>query len=142
MVPILAHFTARAPRRRILAQWVPVSQRTWRLLRTRGRTWVADLLVDEDAQDLADLAALLEARGFVVVRCRTHEQAMRAIRNELFDLAIVDQGSAAFEGRIVARCLSQFLPYTVFLVTARFADMKCYMEALKLGAEDYIQTHF
>jgi ActR/RegA family two-component response regulator len=96
------------------------------------------LLVDEDAQDLADLAALFEARGFIVVRCRAYEEAMRAIRNELFDFAIVDQGSPAFEGRIVVRCLNQFLPYTVFLVTARCADIKCYLEALKLGAEDYI----
>jgi DNA-binding NtrC family response regulator len=96
------------------------------------------LLVDEDVQDLSNHAKLIEAEGFEAVKCGSYEAAIRSIEKEDFDLAMVDQGSPAFEGLVVLRYLKRFNCSTPFVVLARFADMKCYLQALELGAVDYL----
>ena len=96
------------------------------------------LVVDEDVEDLSNHAKLLEAEGFEAVKCGSYEAAIRSIEKEDFDLAMVDQGSPAFEGRVVLRYLKRFNCSTPFVVLARFADMKCYLQALELGAVDYL----
>jgi DNA-binding NtrC family response regulator len=96
------------------------------------------LVVDEDVRDLSNHAILLEADGFEVVKCDSYETAIRSIEKEDLDLALVDQGSPAFECGVVLRYLRRFNPSTPFVVSARFADMKCYLQALELGAVDYL----
>ena len=96
------------------------------------------LVVDENVQDLSNHAKLLEAEGFEAVKFGSYEAAIRSIEKEDFDLAIVDQGSPAFEGRVVVRYLKRFSRFTPFVVLARFADMTCYLQALELGAVDYL----
>lgn len=97
------------------------------------------LVVDEDVQDLSNHAILLEAEGFEAIKCGSYEAAIRSIEKEDFELALVDQGSPAFECRVVLRYLKRFnRRSTPFVVLARFADMKCYLQALELGAVDYL----
>ena len=96
------------------------------------------LVVDEDARDLAYHAVLLEAQGFDVTRCRFYADAVRLIERELFDLVVVEQGTAAFEGRIVMKFLQRFMPYTPCVVVTRHVDNRCHSEALELGATEYL----
>jgi DNA-binding NtrC family response regulator len=97
------------------------------------------LVVDGDLHALELHAAPFEAQGFEVHKCASCETALRSVEREDFDLALIDQGSSAFEGRRVIRHLIRYNPGTPFVVLARLADIQCYFEAMELGAMNYLQ---
>lgn len=97
------------------------------------------LLVDDDTQDLGYHAALFEAKGLAVFQCRLYETAIRSIKRETFDLVVVDQGSPAFEGRLVLRYLRQWQQFTPCVVVTRDTNTNCYLRALEFGAADYLR---
>jgi DNA-binding response OmpR family regulator len=97
------------------------------------------LIVDANLQDLSRNTDTFEACGFEVHKCTSYETAMRAIEREDFDLALVDQGSAFFEGRRVIRHLVRYSSCTPFVVLAFPKNPKCYEQALELGAVEYLE---
>lgn len=97
------------------------------------------LIVDEDLEDLTRNTKPFEAHGFEVHKCASYDTAMRSIEREDFDLALVDQGSALFEGRRVIRHLVRYNSRTPFIVLAFRNDLKCYQQALELGAVEYLE---
>jgi DNA-binding NtrC family response regulator len=97
------------------------------------------LIYDQDNGDLNWHAEPFEAHGFEVHKCMSVEAAMRCIEREDFDFALVDQGSAAFEGLRVLRHLVRYNLRTPFVVMARSRDVLCCQQALALGAMDYLE---
>jgi two-component system OmpR family response regulator len=97
------------------------------------------LIFDEDLQDLTRHATPFEDQGFEVHKCASLEAALRAIERENFQLALVDQGFPTREGFRVVRHLIRYSPYTPFLMLTRHNDMKAYLEALDMGAADYLE---
>lgn len=97
------------------------------------------LIFDQDIEDLTRHAEPFEAHGCEVHKCMSVETAMRCIEREEFDFALVDQGSAAFEGLRVMRHLVRYNLRTPFVVVARCKDMLCHQQALALGATDYLE---
>ncbi|MBZ5698484.1 MAG: response regulator [Acidobacteriia bacterium] len=97
------------------------------------------LIFDEDNKDLARHAEPFEAHGFEVHKCMSVETAMRCVEREEFDLALVDQGTLAFEGLRVIKHLVRYNSRTPFLVVARCKDTLCHQQALALGAMDYLE---
>jgi FixJ family two-component response regulator len=64
---------------------------------------------------------------------------MCCLGSEVFDIVVVSQGSRRFEGRCVverAIAMDRRLPV---VVVARALDMPCYLEAMQLGAVDYLE---
>src|ERR1700737_5298800 len=102
------------------------------------RLMALDLLViDENSNDLKYYAELFETEGLRVFRCDSYEVSIYSIlRRRTFDLAIVDQGSAVFEGRAVLRCLR---PFTPFVVLTSNHDIDCHHEAMELGAAEDLE---
>src|SRR4029077_9845086 len=97
------------------------------------------LIVDENIEDLTRNTKPFEAHGFDVYKCTSYESAMRSVEREDFDLALVDQGSPLFEGRRVIRHLVRYNSRTPFIVLAFPNDLKCYQQALELGAVEYLE---
>jgi FixJ family two-component response regulator len=58
---------------------------------------------------------------------------------EEFDFAIVGQGSQSFEGRCVLEQAAEMHRNIPIVVVARFLDVHCYLEAMDLGAVDYLE---
>jgi two-component system phosphoglycerate transport system response regulator PgtA len=97
------------------------------------------LLVDEDHNDLEYYRALLEKQGYKVCASDSYEVAAHCLEDKPFDFILVGQGTAAFEGRCVlerARSLNQRQPVVVL---SRCLDIDCYLEAMQLGAVDYLE---
>ena len=97
------------------------------------------LLVDEDAGDLRILRLILEGQGFEVLTCTTYEAGIQCLEAEPFDFVVVSQGTQAFEGRRVLDRAMQLDRRRPVLVVTRCIDMPCYLEAMQMGAIDYLE---
>jgi DNA-binding NtrC family response regulator len=113
-------------------------------LRTRSlgqNSWVAPkvLVVDDDCSDLNSDAQALRERGYDVAVCSRSEDGVQRLERDRFDFVLVCQGSRQFEGRRVlerAIAIDRRLPV---LVVTRCPDMHCYLDAMQLGAFDYVE---
>lgn len=97
------------------------------------------LLADEEAGDLRTLRLTLEGQGFDVQTCTSYESAILSLQKEPFDFVVVSQGSLAFEGRKVLDYAMRLDRHRPVLVVTRCIDMHCYLEAMQMGAIDYLE---
>ena len=97
------------------------------------------LLVDEDFRDLEYYRSILLQRGYEVRVIGSYSEAEQCLRKEVFDFVIVGQGSNAFEGRPVVERALEIDRHTPVVVLARCLYISCYLEAMQLGATDYIE---
>jgi DNA-binding response OmpR family regulator len=97
------------------------------------------LLVDEDTGDLKLYRLVLEGRGFDLFTCTSFEAGIQCLETESFDFVLVSQGSQAFEGRRVLDRAIQLDRHRAVLVVTRCIDMGCYLEAMQMGAVDYLE---
>jgi DNA-binding NtrC family response regulator len=100
------------------------------------------LLVDEDHKDLRHYSEIIGSFGYQVRGCGSYEEGARLVGAGTFDLIIVSQGSPKFEGRSVLERANQIDRSLPVLVVARCLDMPCYLEAMQLGAVDYLAEPF
>jgi DNA-binding response OmpR family regulator len=104
-----------------------------------GGRMVSILLVDEDANDLRLFSSLFQQEGYAVRACDTQADALRWLESEVFDFIVVSQGSREFEGRSVLKRANEINRRLPVLVLARCHDVGCYLEAIQLGALDYLE---
>ncbi len=97
------------------------------------------LVVDENPQDLRGCVDTLTRAGYHVSGCSSIEEGTRSLEAGVFGLIIVSQGTVAFEGRpLLERSIEMNRRVPVFVVTPS-VDMACYLDAMQLGARDYIE---
>lgn len=98
------------------------------------------LVVDEDLEDLLYYSAVLRDQGYEVRSVSSFRDGAAMLERENFDLILVSQGSANFEGRsVLARALERDRHNPVLVLTRSF-DMPCSIEAMQLGALDYMEN--
>jgi DNA-binding NtrC family response regulator len=97
------------------------------------------LVVSEDDGDLVSYCATLTALGYNVEMCSSYEGAARRIEGGKFDLVVLSQGTPAFEGRRVLLRNVELRRGLPIIVVARCLDVHCYLEAMELGALDYLE---
>ncbi len=97
------------------------------------------LLVFEEPEDLEYYGSLVCSLGYSIRMCNSVEEGIEAIKAENFSLVILSQGTSAFEGRKVLECSLQLKPDLPVLVIARTLNVRCYLEAMDLGASDYLE---
>jgi len=96
------------------------------------------LVVDERPDGLEYYAAMLEAYGCRVRRCGAYGEGARCLGNEPFDFVIVSQGTPKFEGSCVVKRAVEIDRSLPVIVVAGWLDMGSYIEAMQLGATDYL----
>ena len=106
---------------------------------SHGPAKIKTLLVDEDPSDVRYYYGMLRALGHEVAIAGSYSEGMSLLGREGFDMVIVGQGSPAFEGREVVARAMEINPETPVLVVARTLDIDCYLEALEMGAVDYLE---
>jgi DNA-binding response OmpR family regulator len=97
------------------------------------------LLVDEEPGDLRILRLILEGQGFEVFTCTSYEAGVQCVETGSFDFVVVSQGTQAFEGRAVLDRAIQLDRRRPVLVVTRCMEMRCYLEAMQMGAIDYLE---
>ena len=71
--------------------------------------------------------------------CSSADEAIQVLEEEDVSFVILGQGTRAFEGRRVLARSIQLHPKAPVLVIARVLDIQCYLDAMDLGASDYLE---
>src|SRR5574338_1135301 len=102
------------------------------------------LLVDDEAKILAALAQALRSEGHEVVATTCPREAQKLLSQRMFDLFVVDNLMPDLTGLDLIRELSA-VPVAerpqIIMMTAH-ATIESAIEAMKLGAFDYLQKPF
>jgi len=97
------------------------------------------LLVLEELLDLKTYGSILCSLGYRILMSNSVAEGIKALEAEDVSFVVVSQGTPAFEGRQVLERAHQLRPDVPVLVIARVLDMQCYLEAMDLGAVDYLE---
>ena len=107
----------------------------------QGRVYICE----DDAEAQRYLSAMLEAQGHLVELFANGTQLLRALeeqRDERPDLAILDIKLPGSEGLEVLRRIRVLRPELAVVVINSFATVRSAVEAMKLGAYDYLIKPF
>jgi two-component system, NtrC family, response regulator PilR len=103
------------------------------------------LLADDEEKILKHLGRALRGEGHDVVEATSVRQAQRALEDRPFDLLVVDNVLPDTTGLELIRQIAQSMPPSerpqVLMMTA-YATVESAIEAMKLGALDYLQKPF
>lgn len=97
------------------------------------------LLVDEDARDLDHYRRMLHDCGFDVKVCADFTEGADVLATTKFDCVVVSQGGPDFKGRLVLERSVARDRYRPVVILSRYHDVECYIEAMQLGAVDYLE---
>jgi two-component system, NtrC family, response regulator PilR len=101
------------------------------------------VLVVDDEQSMRDLLAImLRQTGFDVSVADGGETAVDRLKAETFDLVVTDLRMRKVDGLAVLKAAKEHSPRTVVLVVTAYASTETAVEAMKLGAYDYITKPF
>ena len=101
------------------------------------------VLVVDDEQSMRELLGImLKQVGYDVTLADGGEAAVEALKSEAFDLVITDLRMRKVDGLAVLRAAKEHSPRTVVLVVTAFASTETAVEAMKLGAYDYVTKPF
>jgi two-component system response regulator PilR (NtrC family) len=100
------------------------------------------LLVDDEPSILSVLTALLKAEGYDVVPALGGEKARDLMRSESFDLMISDIRMNPVNGMELMRQAHDERPQMPVIMLTAFGSVETAIEALKLGAFDYVTKPF
>jgi DNA-binding NtrC family response regulator len=96
------------------------------------------LLVDEDSEHLEHIRRITRGMGYNIHACNSYAEGIRQLESGAFEFIIVGQGSRFFEGRCVVERAIEIDRRLPVVVVARQLETECYVEAMQLGAVDYV----
>jgi DNA-binding NtrC family response regulator len=96
------------------------------------------LVVDDEINIREALAALLNDDGYEVQTASSGEQALDTLREEAFNIVISDLRMAGRSGLDILRWLRDTSPETEMIILTAYGTVEGAVEAMKLGAYDYI----
>jgi DNA-binding NtrC family response regulator len=97
------------------------------------------LLVDPNSRDLEYYLSVLLGQGHSVTACASYGEGALLLNKDRFDVIIVNQGSRNFEGRVLVERAIEIDRHMPVLVLTECLDIGCYLEAMQLGAADYVE---
>jgi len=99
------------------------------------------LIVDDEPQIRRVMRTALSAQGFEVNDARTGEEALERVREEKYDLILLDVNMPGMNGIEVCRYIRSSSDVNIIMLTVRYAQADK-VEALDAGADDYVTKPF
>ena len=96
------------------------------------------LLVDDDATFRAVLSRALEKRGFAVTTANSVEQALPLAIENPPEFAVLDLKMDGASGLVLVQKLHELDPATRIVMLTGYASIATAVEAIKLGATQYL----
>ena len=96
------------------------------------------LLVDDEVVFTNNVAKLLSNRGYQVKAVNSGDEAIRALMNNSYDVMVLDLKMPGIDGIATIRDMKKLgLPTEVLILTGH-GSIDMALEAIKLGAYDYL----
>lgn len=96
------------------------------------------LLVDDEVVFTENMSELLKIRGYHVRAVNDGESAIRALKEEDFDVVVLDLKMPGMDGLTTLRELKRLDLLTETLILTGYASITSAIKALRLGAYDYL----
>lgn len=100
------------------------------------------LLVDDEPSILSVLCTVLQAEKYDVVPVADGSKAIALLTNEQFDLVISDIRMTPVDGLEILKTVHRECPQTSTIMLTAYGSVETAIEALKLGAFDYVTKPF
>jgi two-component system response regulator PilR (NtrC family) len=100
------------------------------------------LVVDDEPGMREFLEIMLQKDNYIVETASDGSEAINKIESALFDLAVVDVQMPVMNGIEVLKRVNEKSPETTVIMITAFASHETAIEAMKLGAYDYITKPF
>jgi DNA-binding NtrC family response regulator len=100
------------------------------------------LVVDDEESIRNACRQSIEAGGYIVATAENGESALERIRQESFDVALVDLRMPGLPGMEVLRRLKQESPNMAVIIITGYPSIDSAVEAIKSGAYDYLAKPF
>jgi len=100
------------------------------------------LVVDDELSMREFLSILLEREGYDVTVAASAQEAMRIMESALFDLVLSDVNMPGLSGIKLLASIKEKSPETAVLMLTAFSAADQAVEAMKLGAYDYVCKPF
>ena len=100
------------------------------------------LIVDDEEAMRGACRQVLAGEGFVLKETSSGTGALEVIRQESFDLVILDLKMPRVDGMQILRRIQQDCPDTGVVVITGYATVDSAVEAMKLGAADFLPKPF
>ena len=102
---------------------------------------VSILVVDDDPQLRRVMKAALAKQGYIIGDARSGEAALEKLRDERYDLVILDRNMPGMGGVEACRSIREHSDIGIIMLTVRKTELEK-IEALDAGADDYITKPF
>jgi DNA-binding NtrC family response regulator len=96
------------------------------------------LVVDDEVNIREALGALLEEDGYSVSTAASVDEAIKKLQENTFHLVISDLRMNGQSGLDILRCMDETCPETEMILLTAYGTVEGAVEAMKLGAYDYI----
>jgi two-component system response regulator PilR (NtrC family) len=100
------------------------------------------IVVDDEPGMREFLGMVLSKNGYIVETVADGYEAINRMENNLYDLAVLDIVVPSINGIDVLRIINEKSPETSVIMITAYASHKTALEAMKLGAYDYIEKPF
>jgi DNA-binding NtrC family response regulator len=100
------------------------------------------LIVDDEQTMLEACREVLASEGFTLKEAASGEAALEGIRHQSFDLVILDLKMPRMDGMEILRRVQRESPGTAAVVITGYPSIDTAVEAMKLGAADFLPKPF
>jgi DNA-binding response OmpR family regulator len=97
------------------------------------------LLVDDEEEFIKTLASRLEVRGLKVTGATRGEEAVDLAANQQFDIIVLDLAMPGMDGLETLQKIREKDPDAEIIMLSGHGSIKSGIEAIKLGAEDFLE---
>ena len=96
------------------------------------------LLVDDEAVFTQNMTRLLANRGYHVTAVNSGDSAIKALEKEKFDVVVLDLKMPGMDGITTLKEIKKLDLFTETLILTGHGSIDTALEAIKLGAYDYL----
>ena len=96
------------------------------------------LLVDDEVVFTQNMAKLLINRGYVVTAVNSGDAAIQALEEKDFDVVVLDLKMPGLDGITTLKEIKKLGLFTEMLILTGHGSIDTALEAIKLGAYDYL----
>jgi len=97
------------------------------------------LLIDDDQDFLDVMSERMEARGLEVSSTMSAEEALEMIKQDSYDVIILDLQMPGMDGIDALKAIKEIQPEAQIILLTGHATVEKGVEAIKLGATDFIE---